>query len=334
MIESERKMKQNYFKKLIANINSIKTYMISVLTVSILILVIDILKINFIKVNFIEQIKYIASVVFKSFLYCTPVLIILALYNILREIGRMKALSKTDFINTERMYREIIDNHSVLSLIYVDKFKINLYKDISVLLLSLELKKKIKIENNKINIIDNPKDDLRISEQYIYDRIYEGKLCINSFECLKDLEKLAIFEAKNNNLIKEMNKKESQLSLKKMSLISIFLIISSSIGAPNSTIIILISILVLFFCIVKGIIDKINKIIFKIEKSANIKRTNTGEEINRKLEGLKKYLKNYSLLNDKEKDALNLWDEYLIYSVMFEHNKKIIEDMKKLIIFK
>ena len=61
------------------------------------------------------------------------------------------------------------------------------------------------------------------------------------------------------------------------------------------------------------------------------KRTKKGQEINRKLEGLKNYLKDYSMLDEREAKELELWDEYLIYSVMFGHNQKIIEEYEKYI---
>ena len=61
------------------------------------------------------------------------------------------------------------------------------------------------------------------------------------------------------------------------------------------------------------------------------KRTSKGRELNQKLEGLKNYLKDYSLMNEREAKEIELWDDYLIYSVMFGHNKKIIEEYEKYI---
>ncbi len=61
------------------------------------------------------------------------------------------------------------------------------------------------------------------------------------------------------------------------------------------------------------------------------KRTTKGRELNQKLEGLKNYLKDYSMLDEREAKELELWDDYLIYSVMFGQNKKIMEEYEKYI---
>lgn len=68
---------------------------------------------------------------------------------------------------------------------------------------------------------------------------------------------------------------------------------------------------------------------YKQGKGQIYKRTNKGIKLNQKIEGLKKYLKDYSFLSERESKELELWDEYLIYSVMFGQNKKIIEEYEK-----
>ena len=60
-------------------------------------------------------------------------------------------------------------------------------------------------------------------------------------------------------------------------------------------------------------------------------RTKKGEEINLRLEGLKNFLKDFSTLDQKTQEQLVLWDEYLIYSVLFEQNEKIVSEYMKYI---
>lgn len=43
--------------------------------------------------------------------------------------------------------------------------------------------------------------------------------------------------------------------------------------------------------------------------------------------GMKNFIHDYSCLSEAEKDSLVLWDDYLIYAVILEKNKKIIEEM-------
>ena len=60
-------------------------------------------------------------------------------------------------------------------------------------------------------------------------------------------------------------------------------------------------------------------------------RTKEGEELNRSIEGLKNYLKDYTLLDEQEKDGIVVWEEYLVYSVLFNQNKKMIEKYKSIV---
>ncbi len=56
-----------------------------------------------------------------------------------------------------------------------------------------------------------------------------------------------------------------------------------------------------------------------------------GKEIHEKLNGLKNFLKDFSKLEDKKRKNIVLWDDYLIYSVLFGINKNIINEYKQLI---
>jgi uncharacterized membrane protein len=59
-------------------------------------------------------------------------------------------------------------------------------------------------------------------------------------------------------------------------------------------------------------------------------RTKKGNEVNEMLEGLKNYIKDFSLLNQESKDGLILWEDYLIYSVLFDQNKKVVQEFEKI----
>ena len=57
-------------------------------------------------------------------------------------------------------------------------------------------------------------------------------------------------------------------------------------------------------------------------------RTKLGDEINNKLVGLKKYMIDFSNIDKNDKKFINLWEEYLVYAVTFDINKKIVNDIK------
>ena len=56
-------------------------------------------------------------------------------------------------------------------------------------------------------------------------------------------------------------------------------------------------------------------------------RNDEGKMINLKLEGLRKYLVDFSQIEEKTKEQLILWEEYLVYSVILGINTKVIEEV-------
>ena len=66
--------------------------------------------------------------------------------------------------------------------------------------------------------------------------------------------------------------------------------------------------------------------IIKMEKNSYI-RTKKGETLNENLEGLKNYLKDFSTMHEKNEESLTLWEDYLIYSVIFNQNTKVIKNI-------
>lgn len=60
-------------------------------------------------------------------------------------------------------------------------------------------------------------------------------------------------------------------------------------------------------------------------------RSKSGEEINHKLEGLKNYIKDFSVMNERDKKEITIWEDYLIYSVLFGINTKITNHILEII---
>ena len=57
-------------------------------------------------------------------------------------------------------------------------------------------------------------------------------------------------------------------------------------------------------------------------------RNKKAKEINKKIEGLKNFIKDYSLLKDRDGKEIEIWRDYLIYSVIFGQNTAIIDKIK------
>ena len=58
-----------------------------------------------------------------------------------------------------------------------------------------------------------------------------------------------------------------------------------------------------------------------------LKRTAVGDEYSELIYGMKNFIHDFSNLNEADKGALALWDDYLIYAVVLEENKRIIDEI-------
>ncbi len=239
--------------------------------------------------------------------------------------AKRSILSKDDFKNNEQYYREIIKKYSPACLSYIDDFDIG--KEVIVAtLLSLKLKKKIEILDDKILIINNDTIDLNNTEINILNNIKNDIVEVHDFNQFKQL---AQEEALNAKLItNEKPKMKGSVLVYIMVILILFIGMSAdylstingyvSEGSLNIISIIMI-ILALYYAGQKNY-SALAKV-----------RTEKGNEINKKLEGLKQYIKQFSTLDEKNSEFINIWDEYLIYSVIFKQNKKIEKEVKKLI---
>ncbi len=206
--------------------------------------------------------------------------------------------SKIDLKKNESYYRDLIEHYNLAELSYIDDLEVD-EKDVVVLLLNMELNGIIKLDDGNIRIIDTTKIN-RISEEYIINCIENNKL-----------GKVNIIDFKNKILEDCLNE---GLIEKRSPFIVVFLLL----------------LLYPFILIINvfGISKWLFLIAFIMAFMANqYKRTNEGKKINRKLEGLKLFLKDFTTLDKKEHKELLLWGDYLIYSVLFNQNKKIKDEM-------
>ncbi len=271
--------------------------------------------------------------------FCTPGVI----GKIFGKISRKKIiLDETDFENSKEYYREILKVSSPLIVGYLDSFKLD-FNNIIAELLYLKNKKIIDIKDGKIEKINEADySGLKYSELEILHNLANGKLKINNYDdYLFELRKMVAKEAEQLLLVNEIKKRKYNLErFKKIIIISSFiadLLISfflSSVTGWNNGIFGFFGFM-LCGVIISMIFGMIIFFSFKEEYEKNrgelYKRTSKGRELNQKLEGLKNYLKDYSLMDEREAKEIELWDDYLIYSVMFGQNKKIIEEYEKYI---
>ncbi len=257
--------------------------------------------------------NFILALIF-SFIFIIPIYLI----SLAKHQGQKYHLDKEDFGHYKSYYRDIIDNYSPAILSYIDDYQIT-NKDLIATILNLELKKYISIDkNNKITILNNNFTNLSKSEEYI-------------LKNLNDLNKISYYnwliliqeEAKNKGLITNNKKNKKHL----FALIATFILISLDLIVLFMTKSILkVFFLMLFLFPIYGV-----TIYFYLSSvnQQHYTRSKLGNEINLKLEGLKNFLKDFSILDERDKKEIILWKEYLIFSVMFNQNENIIKELSK-----
>ena len=244
-------------------------------------------------------------------------------------------LTEIDFKKYEAYYRDILKDYSPAELSYIDNFEVQVKNDVVASLLSLELNKNICLDN-KIQILNNNNTaELSNNEKYILNSIEDGKITnFNESEFIRKVKEDAV----KNELLKESKivwRKFAGvliLSITSMALIICICAILFNDFVNNPTnieewkLFILVFAILLILYIPISLWTYFSTYIIKMKENSYI-RTKKGEAINEKLEGLKNYLKDFSTIHEKDEKSLTLWENYLIYSVIFNQNTKIIKNI-------
>lgn len=288
----------------------------------------------------------LSMLIISLFITIVKNIIIIILFIVIKVVNRKvlnEKLNKDDFGKTKEYYRDILDGYGMCEISLIDNFEIEYPKDVIAEILQLENKKVLSIEDGKI-IKDEKYDYQKLTEtqRYILNHIKEGKVTgINLLELNQKVKE----DAKQSGIIEERDefkKKKIKTIIKAITLFVAFEVINQVLLTKlngtyigDNTIAILLFVLVALFNIVFAfypIITFISFIVYMIKSKMDpYFRTKKGEELNKNIEGLKKYLKEYSLLEQQEKEGILLWEEYLVYSILFDQNKKIVEQYEKYI---
>lgn len=251
---------------------------------------------------------------------------------IAKQTIKFEKLNKEDLFKNNELYREILNNISPSVLSYIDNMSFKFEAIVISTLLNLKRKNYLNFDNNKLIKLNSSNNmDLNFTENYILNSISNGKVNITK----NDLQNNIIKDALKEDIIKA-NNDIGKSSLGKaipilMCIFPLLILILLFIGDNmfSSFIGIIVFITVITYPI--GLIAYLATYCIKYNNNPFF-RTKKGNEINKKLEGLKNYIKEYSLLKEKDDKSLELWEDYLIYSVIFEQNNKIQKDYFEYII--
>lgn len=287
----------------------------------------------------IRELNYYNVIMSKYTLLCMSILFIASLVITLITLYNKKKIiiEKIDwdtFNSNKNYYRDIIKNYSVSELNYIDKFKLDKNQEYTSKLIELQREKFIRIVNNYIIVISEPTSDVDIK---FVKSIKNNKVTIN----FEEYEALVINSALGKKLLERRERNLfAKLEIFGYILIEICIILLfyfsaskfvfdsfNKIGMINvifmiiSLLIIGISIYILFYDIRRN-------------KSKLYRIAPKGKEIKEKLHQLKCFMQEYSKKDNNVSSNLLFWDEYIIYSVMFDINRNIQEEYTRLFIEK
>lgn len=247
---------------------------------------------------------------------------------------KYEKLSKEDIIKNNDLYRDILNNFSPAVLSYIDNMSFNFETLVISTLLHLKQKKYISIDNStiiKLNYSNNIK--LTNTEQYILDSISNGKICVSK----NTLQNNIIKDSLKENLIKADYNLRKKLLKKFLFFTGLYILIAIIIISFSNYKSLFEMLLFWILLTILGTLP-IGSIIYYFtyyNKHMNnpLFRTNKGNELNKKLEGLKNYIREYSLLKEKNDESIELWEDYLIYSIIFGQNTIISKEYMQYITF-
>ena len=262
---------------------------------------------------------------------------------------RKEGLSKNDFKFDKGYYTGILKEYSPIELSYLDNMQlIDLKNAIIATLLNLKLKNKIEITERGIKVLDKEDEKLSDNEKHILEHVSVGRVelvkdtIIEEYAHNELIEKGLIQKVSGNKRAKNQKKDLIMTILDKVCAIVLMfflMVLNINVYTDNNFLIELykvVSMVLIFLCIVSiSTIPILGLVIVwrqLLRDAYSYERTEKGEEINLKLEGLKKYIKEYGSFEDKEKETLILWEEYLVYSVIFGVNTKVYEDIEKFVV--
>lgn len=286
------------------------------------------------------------------------VIFLLVIRNSINEIKKAKKeLDKTrDIEPTEKYkyYRELLGKNMTagdIGFIYyykTGKFRKRLGRVFSANVLSLFLKRYINIFKDKkgdlvieINKKVEKQNDLERDEREVLNifisasrklkttfTMKEFKKYIKNLNSKKMLERFDNIEhtiernARNNKVYtlsheKIRDKYKHKLRKSRIMLIFMFLIIPCTLINTILTILLIIYLLIMLINI--SIIEKVIK--------RNSQLTQKGTDYLEKIEGLKRYIEDFSLIKEKETLDVVLWREYLICAVVLGVSRKIVKEI-------
>lgn len=236
----------------------------------------------------------------------------------LNEIEKIEKNDKEKF----KYFRDILTEYTIGELGYLFNETNNLKLLISADLENLKRKKKIRIDENGLEILDNT--NLSKSEEFL----------IKKYKFLDDYQFEQYYIKNIEASLKEKNciqnyKNEVDFKIIIMYLLNFISFVipfnASRIFGIQSTLLLGIEGLMVvftFFTLVFG-----SLFMMDIE-SKKYTKTEKGKEIYLKLNGLKNFLKDFSNFEEKTLNEISVWNEYVLYAIILNESQNLTQELQ------
>lgn len=242
-------------------------------------------------------------------------------------------------INDKEYIRYLNDCYPPAIAGLIEDMKIFSYKDYTATFLNLYVKKYIDVKNSRnggINILEGSNtalDNLYEHERYVYnciigEEIYDANIFKNYI--LEDSERQGLIERKKSKYV-DKYLDVNNLDWKTTTVISVVGCIVGGLGLAaalkagismemfGNIIYSVAMVVVMPIILIYEIIRKINNNSVKL----NYKKTIKGKEESRKIKGIKNYIRDYTLIKDKDIRYIEILENYIPYAISLELTPKI-----------
>ena len=230
----------------------------------------------------------------------------------------------------DNYYRKIIETATPSELSYIDDYGIEIKKDIVATILMLILKNKIEIVNNKIVLKKEYliHDGLLKSEIVVLKNIANG---ISPFKEENYFKRVLLEDLDDSGLIEEKTTISPRFFIEMLIcfIYGVLLIILSKFININVFSVFVLCLGIMAVVVPCFLLLNFFSMIPFIEEYKKL--TKKGKKIRFQLNGLRLFLKDYSDMKNKELNEFGLWDEYMVYSVILNDNKKVQKEVLKMI---
>lgn len=224
-------------------------------------------------------------------------------------------------------FRDRVGKISPGTLTFLLNKKIRYEDSIMASIFSLLHKGYIKIVNLRIYPTDKTNDTLESNEKYILDSY---KFIFSFPEFKKYWEKYVVNDCIENGYIERNKEKYGNYILVPIGVV-FFSISFFWFDLDNVAIFILLFLNLFLFIIDIFIYTGIG---MRTNDNHKYVRTQKGQELYVKLIGLKKFLKDFSIIDERKKEELYIWEDYMIYAILFDLpgilDKEVKEEYSKL----